>query len=362
MIQQFYAKLSDKERKVFYFAMGAIVLALFDALFLRPVQGKLKGMNEEIRERTNTIKRDLRILSYREKILVERQKLWEYYPKDEQTPDQIKAAFLQRIETVATEAAINLTKVSPSTDEEKKGFRKYYAELDCTGMLEDIVKFMHMIDATPDLLKVVKVTMTGKPNVKEVTANMTVVKIIPDPKAIWTESELRDIAEGKEIEINKPGTAGSGASGVGQSSISAGGGAGVGEGGSDGAQGGGPGGSGAPDSGGEGGEPGGAKAGVERIAVGGADSTAGEAAGGAAVSDGKKDDTAGQKKKADPKLAPPVTGERVQVKGITDLWNDFWGIKPKKVEIPDDAYKDVNWDEVEAEEEKKNVWEKMLKK
>ena len=146
MIQQFYAKLSEKERKVFYFAMGALVLALFDALFLRPVQGKLKGMNEEIHERANNIKRDLRILSYKEKILVERQKLWEYYPKEEQTPDQIKAGFLQRVETVATEAKINLTKVSPSNEEAKKGFKKYYADLDCSGLLEDIVKFMHMID------------------------------------------------------------------------------------------------------------------------------------------------------------------------------------------------------------------------
>src|SRR3989338_490298 len=207
MIQKFYAKLSDKERKVFYFAMGAIVLALFDAIFLRPVQSKLKVMNEEISEQTNNIKRDLRILSYREKILVERQKLWEYYPKAEQTPDQIKAAFLQRIETVATEAKINLAKVSPSNEEEKKGFKKYYADLDCTGLLPDIVKFMHMIDSTPDLLKVVKVTLTGKPNVKEVTANMTLVKIIPDPKAIWTESELKDIANGKEVTIENFGPA-----------------------------------------------------------------------------------------------------------------------------------------------------------
>ena len=83
MIQKFYSKLNDKERKIFYFALGAIVLSLFDALFLRPVQTRLKRIDHDISEKKNSIFRDMRILSYQEKILQERKKLIDFYPKKE---------------------------------------------------------------------------------------------------------------------------------------------------------------------------------------------------------------------------------------------------------------------------------------
>lgn len=191
MIQKFYSKLSEKEKKVFYIASGIVILALFDMLFLRPVTSKLKDIDIEILTRENDIKRDLRFLSYQPRIMKEKEVISSYYQGEIKNPDQIKAEFLQKIEKLATEAKVNLNKLAPSGEKEKKGYISYYAELDCTAALENIVKFIHSMDSTHELLKVVKVTMNGgKPGAKEVSVSMTIVKIILDPKAVMSNKEL----------------------------------------------------------------------------------------------------------------------------------------------------------------------------
>ena len=57
-----------------------------------------------------------------------------------------------------------------------------------------------------------------------------------------------------------------------------------------------------------------------------------------------------------------MTGERVQVKGIVDLWNDLWGIKPKPADVPENIDESANWDEVEEEPNKESAWERKFKK
>ncbi len=191
LIQKFYSKLSEKEKKIFYVSASVVILALFDLLFLRPVTSQLKDIDMQIFERENDIRRDMRFLSYRERIMKEKQAFSPYYIKELKSPDQVKAEFLQKVESLATEAKVTLIKIAPSEEKEKKGYLSYYAELECSGSLEDIVKFMHLIDSTQELLKVVKVVINaGKPGAKEVSVSMTVVKIILDPKAVMSNKEL----------------------------------------------------------------------------------------------------------------------------------------------------------------------------
>jgi len=191
VIQEFYSKLSDQEKKIFYVAVAAIVLAFFDLLFLRPVTSRLKTIDEEIREKEHGIKRDLRYIAYKDKIVEEMAVFDSYYTKEVQSPTQIKAEFLQKVEKIATDSKINLKRINPSGENQKKGFVQYFAELECMGEFDDVVRFMHSIDTTNDLLKVVKINMTGKKaGSREVTATMKVVKVILDPDAVWEQSQL----------------------------------------------------------------------------------------------------------------------------------------------------------------------------
>jgi len=320
LIQKFYSKLSDKEKKKFYFAVGAIVLALFDILFIRPFTSRLKTIDEEIVDKEDGINRDLRFLAYTDHILAEHQSFARYYPKAIQSPDQIKAEFLQQIEKLATEAKVNLTKVNPAGEKEKQGFIQYYAELECNGSLDDVAKFMHLIDTTQDLLKVVKMNITGKSaGSREIAAAMTVVKVIINEQALASMDEvLQKFPQVKKMvlstaqESSVPTAAVVDDAKKGQS--------------------------------------------TEEVSA----KVTYEAGPG---EKGKEENN----KTADPQAVEGTKGQgepsepTVKAGKMTmgDWWNSLWGKKPKpKPQVPADIPKDINWDEMQP---KKNVWERMLK-
>ncbi len=207
MIQDFFNKLSANERKFFYIALLFALLAVFDRLFLGPVTSKLKLLDDAIEEQKNMIKGDLRLLSYKDKILKENDALKPFFAQKIQTEEEIIAAFLKHIEILATESKVNLIRVNPSDSKSKKGFIEYYANLECDGLLENVVKFMHSIDASEDLLKVVKFNMgPKKAGSEEVSASMTVVKIIVD------SLKAQDMAEAGGV--SSAGSSGNGSNGV----------------------------------------------------------------------------------------------------------------------------------------------------
>ena len=182
MIQKFISKLSEKERKILYLTAAMVLLALLDRVFLGPVTARLSSLDEEIHTRENSLKRNLRFLAYKDQIMKEKEALRRYYTKKQYTPEEIIAAFLKRIEVLSGDAKINLIKVTPSEGEEKKGYKEYHASLECNGKLKDVLSFLHMVDSSDELLKVVSFNMTAKKaSPDEVTAVVTIVKIMVDP-------------------------------------------------------------------------------------------------------------------------------------------------------------------------------------
>ena len=185
MFQRFYAKLTEKEKKIFYAAAGFIILTVFDFLFMQPVASKIKKIDSEIKEKTETIKRDVRILSYKDKILKEQDDFRVYGTGEDAVEEEVIAGFLKTVEKLVTESKVNLIKLNPGEIKPKKGFREYYATLECEGPWEDMVTFMHKIETTNELLKIVKVNISGKKtSPDQVSASMTLLKLIIDPKSI----------------------------------------------------------------------------------------------------------------------------------------------------------------------------------
>jgi len=197
LLQKFYAKLSEKEKKVFYVAAGFVILAVFDFLFMQPVASKIKKIDIEIKEKTDTIKRDVRILSYKDKILKEQEDFRIYDTGEEKAEEEIIAGFLKTVENLVTESKVNLIKLNPGEVKPRKGFIEYYASLECEGKWEDVVTFMHKIETTNELLKIGQVNIAGKKTgPDQVGTTMTLVKLIIDPKSIGTAQ-----AEGEDKEL-----------------------------------------------------------------------------------------------------------------------------------------------------------------
>lgn len=178
-VHKFLSKLSEKERRIFNITLIFVVLAISDRLFLGPALDKLRNMETEIAQQENSITRDLRFLSYKERILNESRNLSGYFAAEVKDDDVLNAEFLRTVERLASQSNVNLVKSNPSQSKKQKDYVEYYASLDCTGKLEDVITFMHSINSSKDLLKIVKFTMTPKAGTSsDVNASMMIVKLI----------------------------------------------------------------------------------------------------------------------------------------------------------------------------------------
>lgn len=187
--QDFFTKLSDKEKKIFYVAVAVVLMMILDRIFLGPVFSRMKFLDEQIRQQQNIIQRDLRLLSYKDRILKDNKELKKYYGSESRTVEEIIADFLKKLEMMASQSQVNLIKVSPSDSKQKKGYIEYYANLECEGFLENIVNFMHAIDTSEDLLKIIKVSMSLKrASGDEILVGMVVAKMIIDSSGDEFES------------------------------------------------------------------------------------------------------------------------------------------------------------------------------
>lgn len=414
MIQKFYNKLSEKEKKVFHIAIAMVTLAFFDMLFLRPVLSRMRSLDEEIKQKENVVKRDLRFLSYKERILKENIAFNNYFINQEQTEEEIIAGFLKTVEMIATDASVNLIKLNPSESKKKKGYIEYYADLECAGELKNVIRFMHLIDSTENLLKVVKMSIVSKAaGTDEVLAVMTLIKIIVDSTSIEEDQQIlaseEQLAQMKfaqksktqstsvQENVNAEGTQNAGQMGksdqvgmdgtiinndlektatgqnltataenlTGEEASAEGA-----------AQ------PGAGSSGGAGGSTGttgqAATAGEKKSTNGQTNAGGGSAGGGGEGADDGQVQTEKDSNQATQDIAedsstkkenklniPEKNSGRVQIKGIESLWSEFWGnIFPKKEprKLSEEEIRKMREEEQKEKEEppKKNLWERML--
>jgi len=181
-MQNFYTKLSVKEKKIFYITSIFVLVAVFDRLFLGKVLERINAIEEKIHQQETSIIRDLRFLSYKDRIIRESQYFKKYFIDEIEDSDVINAEFLGELEKLASASNVNLTKSTPADINTQKKYTEYYADLDCVGKLEDMIAFMHAINTNDDLLKVSKFNMTSKRGAdNQVNASMLIVKLIMHP-------------------------------------------------------------------------------------------------------------------------------------------------------------------------------------
>lgn len=184
-MQKFISKLSSNEKKILTLTGLVLLLAFMDRFFFGPALGHLKSLEEEIREQENSLKRYVRFLSYRDQISKERELLQKYYTNKQLTPGEIKEIFLNKIEMLAHSANISSIRVVPSEGEDRKDYTEYFANLECVGKFKDVLSFMHSLDSSDELMKIVKVNLSAKKaGADEISASMTVSKIIVESELV----------------------------------------------------------------------------------------------------------------------------------------------------------------------------------
>ena len=168
-VGEIFSKLNPQSRILFIAAAVFVALALMDRLMIGPFTSQMKYMEEESKAQKENIKRSKRVISFREGILEEYSKYSTYLDTGEMTQEEIIAALLKKIETLAGQQSVTVTNVRPGDVADTSNFRIYKTNIDCEGKLVNILSFVNLMEQSDYLFQVERYTMSPKSKGSEIT-------------------------------------------------------------------------------------------------------------------------------------------------------------------------------------------------
>jgi hypothetical protein len=160
-LTKFYAKLSKSERRILFVTLFFLGLVFTDRVIVMPITTTLAGLNQSVREQETSIKKSMNVLLHKDSILAE-SKEYMAYSVEAKNAEEEMVGLLREVESVAEKSGVNLVFVKPGTMKEEKEIKKYYANLECEGPMEQVATFFHDIESSNQLVKIEKYQIQPK--------------------------------------------------------------------------------------------------------------------------------------------------------------------------------------------------------
>lgn len=160
-LQAFLSHLSKREKVVLYSAAFFVCLTLIDRLLVSPISGKLKSLDEQIKEKELAIASALRIVSQKEKISSASAHIDTFSTAAGSDEEEI-TSLLKEIEKMANKSSVYLIDLKPSGIKGGSFSRKYLINLNCEAQMEQLVDFMYAIENSNRLLTIEKYQISPK--------------------------------------------------------------------------------------------------------------------------------------------------------------------------------------------------------
>jgi hypothetical protein len=194
-MNQFFTSMTPLRRLLFYTAVFFVIALLFDWLLIGPTIAKRAKLDESIAKEEESIRGDIKILSYKGKIAKEKEMLGQYFSESLPKEEDVMSDFLGKLDSFVKDSGLSVQKnnrsadqgVEAKDDKEPKDYLVYKADLECSGNLEDIAKLIYRIDTSKEFFKILKINLAMKKTgeVEEMRAVMTVAKyIVPSDKSL----------------------------------------------------------------------------------------------------------------------------------------------------------------------------------
>ncbi|MFC1807261.1 hypothetical protein ACFL0T_02705 [Candidatus Omnitrophota bacterium] len=150
---KFTARLSKREKAVFYAAIFFISLVAVDRLIVSPIYLKIISLNKEIKDKEVGIKRNLHFLTQKDRIKSEVSKYGPILKKFESNEADI-TSILKELEKLANDASVYLVDIKPTGTKEEDGYIKHVVKLNCEAQMEQIVDFIYSAETSDTLFTV----------------------------------------------------------------------------------------------------------------------------------------------------------------------------------------------------------------
>ena len=162
--QEFYkflSRLSKREKFVFYGALFFVSITLLDRLIISPISSKMKSLDKEIKEKEDTIRNSLRIVTQKDRILAAKNKYSSFSNALESEEEEV-TSLLKEIEVLANKSSVYLVDMKPASAKGSAGSKKYLINLNCEAQMEQLVDFIYNVENSNELLTIEKYQISPK--------------------------------------------------------------------------------------------------------------------------------------------------------------------------------------------------------
>lgn len=199
MINKFISGLKPDQRKILTIVAVVLILGLFYALLLRPAWNRSSEIDQLTDKEKNLVNKNASFLATRDKVIKEAGAFKDYFAKDVRTEDEVIADFLKKVELLATQSGVLLSKISPAGQESQNDYLKYFVSADCSGTLESLTNFIYAVNSSRELTKVEKMNLGANAKSPEtVLASLTISMMIIGADPSVEAKKLIRVQEGKE--------------------------------------------------------------------------------------------------------------------------------------------------------------------
>lgn len=157
----FLAKMSKREKMIFYAASFFISLTILDRLIISPISDKIRMLDKEIKDKQSAVRKNLRILSYKSRIMEDKNK-YQGYLHSVKSDEEEMTQVLKEIESLSEAAEIYLIDMKPANVQEMGTSKKFSVNLNCEAQMEQLVNFMYSVENSKRLLTIEKFQLAPK--------------------------------------------------------------------------------------------------------------------------------------------------------------------------------------------------------
>ncbi len=159
---EFLSKRTKNEKILGFVAGFCVFLAIMHGLVIGPIISKIKEIDAELQTGRDEIRRDRRILSFKDRIVEEYVKSRNYLDASDKSSEEIIATLLNKIESTAQEHSITIKDIRPGDTEVKPQFKIYKTSMDCEGTLANLLAFMQSLEQSDYLFQISRYTFAPK--------------------------------------------------------------------------------------------------------------------------------------------------------------------------------------------------------
>ncbi len=160
-LAKFYAKLKTGERRILAVTILFAGFAFVDRVIVMPITSTLSTLDQSVKDQETAIRKSMNMLLHKETITAET-KEYESYSIEAKNPEEEMVGLLREVESVAGKSGVSLLYVKPGTIKDEAGTKKFYANLEYEGPMEQVATFFHDIENSAQLIKIEKYQIQPK--------------------------------------------------------------------------------------------------------------------------------------------------------------------------------------------------------